>query len=156
MKGKGPVTSVKSIYCNISISPISDFSPPLSVPMVACLSFPPSRRFPGRLRVRPISRRTALWCTQERGLCDRVSAHLTEDTSHKQHFGKQAPLFTTFVLLEMMGLIRKHKNRHAVSMFTKRGEEGEWDSVHGCKQKPETLHLAQNNFLFQRRLHLSV
>ncbi len=65
--------------------------------------------------------------------------------SRIQHFGKQAPLFFQFVfLLEMMGSISKHENSHAVLMFTRGGDEGGCGhSVHGCKQKLETLYSAQ-------------
>lgn len=137
--------SFKSTYCNINSSKLHPtVNPPfLSAPLVVCLSFPPSRHFPGRLRARPISHRTALWLAQEHGQCDSVTAHLTEDThSHTQHFGKQAPLFfSTFCfLLKMMGLVSKHETLHAVSMFTQGGDEEGWGhSVYGCKQKLEKL-----------------
>ena len=83
-----------TVAINILANSPPSLHPSLSTPMVVCLSFPPSRRFPDRLRACPISHCTALWLACVSG---RNSTSSTWDTlnnrTHAQHFGKQAPLF---------------------------------------------------------------
>lgn len=53
-------------------------------------------------------------------MCDSVRVRLTED--HTQHFWETSASFF-FPPLEMIGLISKHENVHAVLMFTRGGGE---------------------------------
>lgn len=56
----------------------------------------------------------------------------------------------------MMGLISKHENSHAVSMFTRGGEtKGDEDiQFMGVNKKLDTLHPAQNILLLPECLNL--
>lgn len=112
------MASIKSIDGNISIPPNSTTLPSLSVPQVVCLSTPHLGIF--QVDSMLVHSHTVLPIDWLKSVVNvtLLRTLLTEDqNTHTQHFGKQAPLFH-FFLFKMMGLISKHKNLHAVLMFT--------------------------------------